>query len=165
MNRAKLGHSCILALAALTVASPAAAHGLLLSATGEQNAIVGRVSYSDGTPGAGEFIELRDLATSPPRSKSCTADAAGGFRFPAQAGHRYALVAHGEEGHSTEVRLTLAPGARGQSVGESRSIANGDELGGFRALLIIAALLATFVLVAGGRQIHDRRRSRYHKSN
>jgi len=165
MTPARLAHSCALALATLAIASPATAHGLLMSATGEQNGIVGRVSYSDGRPGVGEFVELRDLTTSPPHSQSSVADASGTFRFPAKEGHRYALIAHGEEGHSTEMRLTLSPGARSGTAEAPSSGAGTGEQRRFRALLIIAALLAIFALVAGRRQILDHRRSRAPKSH
>jgi hypothetical protein len=106
---------------ALTMAVPALAHGFLVSVRGEGSAITGRVYYSDGAPGAGEFVELRDLTDGAQTVRSGTTDTAGNFRFDGVAGHRYALIAHGEEGHTTEMEITLGAGERGRLVDAPRT--------------------------------------------
>lgn len=106
----------VLLLGALAAAAPAFAHGLLVSVRGEGSDIVGRVYYSDGTAGAGEFVELRDLTQPDSAAQSAAADARGAFRFPGVQGRLYAVVAHGEEGHTTEMQLTLVAGERGRLV-------------------------------------------------
>jgi hypothetical protein len=50
-----------------------------------------------------------------------TTDTAGNFRFDGVAGHRYALIAHGEEGHTTEMEITLGAGERGRLVDAPRT--------------------------------------------
>lgn len=101
---------------ALAASVPALAHGFLVSMRGEGTTISGRVYYSDGTPGAREFVELRDVTDASRPLQTGATDQAGAFRFTGVAGHRYALIAHGEEGHTTEMLLTLASGARGKLV-------------------------------------------------
>ena len=108
--------AAILLGGALTMAVPALAHGFLVSVRGEGTVISGRVYYSDGAPGAGEFVELRDLTDGAQPARSGTTDTAGTFRFDGVAGHRYALIAHGEEGHTTEMEITLRAGERGRLV-------------------------------------------------
>ena len=160
MISATLRQASLVALAALACSSSASAHGLLLSATGEPNAIVGRVSYSDGAPGAGEFVELRDLETpsAPPSTRA--ADRSGAFRFPATMGHRYALTAYGEEGHTTELRLTLAPGARGRMIDDPPSSADIIATGDAPAWMMVGGLIVILALIVGGWEILSRRRER-----
>lgn len=138
----------LLTLLALASAAPAFAHGLLVQVRGEASAVTGRVYYSDGAPGAGEFVELRDL-TEPARPVlSGATDPQGGFRFPGVPGHAYAVVVHGEEGHTTEMRLTLASGERGRLV-DTPTPASAE--GGFAwppAWMLIGALLLLSTLPA-----------------
>jgi len=105
-----------LAIAALALAAPASAHGLLVAVQSESNAVTGRVYYSDGRPGAREFVELRDLSAPASPALSASTDAEGRFRFAAAPGHRYTVIAHGEEGHKTELQLTVADGERGRLI-------------------------------------------------
>ena len=49
----------LLALPLLALAMPAWAHGLLVTAEAEAGRIEGRVYYSDGAPGVGEYVELK----------------------------------------------------------------------------------------------------------
>jgi hypothetical protein len=128
----------------LTGAAPALAHGLLVSVQGEGAAVTGRVYYSDGAPGAGEYVELRDLTAPAAQPLTAVTDAGGGFRFPGVAGRSYAVIAHGEEGHITEMQLTLAAGERGRLVdAEARA-----EGGAPPAWLVIGGLLALSTIPA-----------------
>lgn len=129
--------------AALIAATPAAAHGLLVTATAEGSVVVGRVYYSDGAPGVREFVELRDLTDPARAAASAQTDGRGAFRLPGTPGHAYAVIAHGEEGHTTEVRLTLAPGESARLAGEPE--APRDP---FPAWAVIGALLAASALAA-----------------
>ncbi len=100
----------------LLLAAPALAHGLLVKVRGEDNAISGTVYYSNGTPGAGEWVQLTDLThpTVPPQGINAGPD--GSFRFVGVPGRQYRVVVQGDEGHSVTSELTLAAGARGQFV-------------------------------------------------
>ena len=160
MTDAALRWAGTLALVTLALSSPASAHGLLLSATGEPNAIVGRVSYSDGAPGAGEFVELRDLEApaAPPTTQA--ADRTGAFRFPAAAGPRYALIAPGGEGHSTELHLTATPGARGRMVDGAAPGTGARALGNVPAWMMSGGLIATAALIVAAWSARRRRRVR-----
>lgn len=160
MIRIKLGYLCLLAPAAVCLSAQAAGHGLLVTATEDRGAIVRRVYYSDGTAGAGEFVELRDLGAPRSQPQSATTDNSGAFRFPALIGHRYALLAYGEEGHMTEVRLTLSTGARGRMVDNPEPGAKTAEEGLLPAWMMIGALLGISALLAAGRQALKRRASR-----
>ncbi len=139
----------LLVTIALAAAAPALAHGLLVQVRGEGSSVTGRVYYSDGAPGAGEFVELRDL-TEPARPVvSGATDAEGRFRFAGVPGRQYAVVAHGEEGHTTEMRLTLASGERGRLV--DAPAAESTEGGGFPwppAWMLIGGLLLLSTLPA-----------------
>ncbi len=111
------GRRALLALtAAMLLSGPALAHGFLVKLKAEGAAIVGQVYYTDGTAGAGEFVELRDLTDPRQPVRSGATDAGGGFRFDGAPGHRYALIAHGEEGHETEMQITLGSGENGRLV-------------------------------------------------
>ena len=137
----------LLALVAvlLAVGAPALAHGLLVQARADGGAIVGRVYYSDGTAGAGEFVQLRDLSEPSRPPVGASTDGQGGFRFVAATGHRYAVVAHGEEGHTTEVTLTAAAGERARLTEPSTPSAEADAP---PAWLIIGGLLLLSLPVA-----------------
>lgn len=94
---------------------PAFSHGLLVSVKVEAQAIVGKVYYSDGLLAAGEFVQLFDEDAPELLPREATTDDQGGFRFEdGVPGHRYRVVAHGEEGHHTEMLLTLKEGAKAQ---------------------------------------------------
>lgn len=109
-------HLLVVAALALLWASPAAAHGLLVSIRGEGRFVTGRVYYSDGTLGTGQYAELKDLSAPGAKPRSGKTDAHGGFRFEGVPGHRYRFLTEGEEGHQTEMLITLAAGARGKFI-------------------------------------------------
>lgn len=137
----------LLAIGALALlwASPAAAHGLLVSIRGDGRFVEGRVYYSDGTVGAGQYAELTDLSDPASKARSGTTDAKGDFRFEGVPGHRYRFLTQGEEGHKTEMLITLAPGAKGSFI--DRDAAKP----GFRAppaWLVIGGLLALLSIPA-----------------
>jgi len=136
-----------LAIGSLAVATPAWGHGLLVAVQSEANAVTGRVYYSDGTPGVGEFVELRDLSAPVTGTLSASTDAQGKFRFAAAPGHRYAVIAHGEEGHTTEMQITVADGKRGRLI--EKPSADGDQMPGLPpAWLVIGMALLVSAGVA-----------------
>lgn len=150
-----------LAIAALGLAAPAMAHGLLVTVQSEGNAVTGRVYYSNGAPGAREFVELRDLSASASPTLSTSSDAKGQFRFAAAPGHRYAVIAHGEEGHTTEMQVTVVDGQRGRLV--EGPDASGDGTSGtppawlvIGSVLLISAALALWLRMREGpdRRVH-----------
>jgi len=144
-----------LAIAALALAAPASAHGLLVAVQSESNAVTGRVYYSDGAPGAGEFVELRDLSAPASPTLSASTDGEGRFRFAGAPGHRYAVIAHGEEGHTTEMRVTVADGQRGRLT--EKPSADGDGMPGLPPAwlvigitLLVSAGFALWLRMRGG---------------
>lgn len=130
----------------LAAAAPAWAHGLLMTAEADGAAVTGRVYYSDGTSGAGQSIELRDLSQTDVRPVWINTDAKGTYRFAATPGHRYAVVAHGEEGHMTEIQLTVGSGENGRLVDQPD--VDGAALP--PAWAVIGGLLLLSVVVAIG---------------
>ncbi len=126
----KIAFKTILALMLAALAMPAWAHGLLISAEANGRAIEGRVYYSDGTPGAGEYVELKSDAGAENAAQTAVTDAEGGFRFTGTSGQSYRIVAHGEEGHTTELSIALEAGERGKLVerAPTGSQAEGDWL-------------------------------------
>lgn len=109
--------TAIAALVLWAASAPAAfAHGLLISVRGDGPAVTGRIYYSDGEPGAGEWVQLFDLTQPKVASLSMASGADGSFRFRGTEGHRYRVTATGDEGHVVDSEITLAPGARGRFV-------------------------------------------------
>lgn len=135
----------------MAIASPLLAHGLLVSVEADGNVINGKVYYSDGTPGAGEFIELRDLnraENGATQEQSTATDAGGKFSFTGILGHQYAVVAHGEEGHVTEMQITLASGESGRLI-DTPPASGGQEGPGLPpAWMIIGGLLLLSLIPA-----------------
>ena len=114
IGRGPLGFALMPVLILLAV--PACAHGLLVSIHGEGGIIFGKVFYSNGDIGAGQYDELTDLDRpgSTPQTGKTAAD--GSFRFEGIPGHHYRFMTEGEEGHTSEMRITLAEGAKGRFV-------------------------------------------------
>ena len=110
--RAMLAVGLIWALAA----APALAHGLLISVRGDGKSVSGTLYYSNGKPGAGEWVEMFDQAQPAAKPQAMATLADGSFRFQGIAGHSYRIVASGEEGHSVESRIVLGEQTRGQFV-------------------------------------------------
>lgn len=108
--------SCTLLVVALIASQAVLAHGLLVSVRGDDSSVSGRVYYSNGDPGAGEWVQLFDLVESatPPLGINTSSD--GSFRFPGVAGRRYRVSVTGEEGHAVDSEITLGPNARGRFV-------------------------------------------------
>lgn len=131
----------ILALAALlTPWSPlASAHGMDLQARPASTpagwVIEGLLSYSDQSPAEGNYIRIENLDDPQYPALALQTDAGGRFQLPALAGKRYRITAQGDEGHSTQVELLVAPPAESEA-----------EEGGWPIYLVIAAfLLASLV--------------------
>ena len=95
---------------------PLLAHGLLVSIHGDGRFISGKVYYSDGEIGAGQYAELTDLDAPGTKPQISKTDASGAFRFPGIPGHHYRFLTEGEEGHTTEMRIVLADGAKGNFI-------------------------------------------------
>ena len=122
------------------------AHGLLVSARTEGNAVVGTMYYSDGALAAGEFVELIDVDAPSEHKPGVTTSSDGTFRFEnAITGHRYRIIAHGEEGHETEMELVFAEGAKAKLNDPDGAPA---EESGPPAWLIIGGLLALSLIPA-----------------
>lgn len=128
------------------VAATASAHGLLISVRGDGSTVSGTVYYSNGTAGAGEWVEMYDLNRpgAPPLGTNAGPD--GGFRFPGLEGGRYRLLVSGEEGHSVESEITLTAGARGQFVDRDAPVEQGWTWP--PAWLVIGGLLLASVIPA-----------------
>jgi hypothetical protein len=127
----------LLAIALLT--APALAHGLLMKLSPEGGAVAGQLYYSNGTRAAGEWIEVTDLDEPAAQARTLQADGEGLFSFEGVRGHRYRVVALGEEGHTIEMEVTLAPGERAQLAEASGHEASDD---GYPAWAIIGGILA-----------------------
>ena len=97
-------------------AQSAIAHGLLISVRGDESSVSGRVYYSSGEPGAGEWVQLFDLTTPSAQPLGINADSEGNFRFVGSNGHRYRISVTGEEGHAVDSEITLSADARGRFV-------------------------------------------------
>jgi hypothetical protein len=147
----------LVVLVALLTAWPSSgfAHGLLLRLENTNTAVAGVAYYTNGAIAAGEYVELVDLDAPPGAVPVGTpTDAAGGFRFAARAGGRYRLLAHGDEGHVTELEFTL---------GEAKAprLVDGDEeSAGPPAWAVIGGVL---VLATGALLL--RRLSRYGRAS
>lgn len=93
--------------------SEAVAHAMNLQVAVERGGYLqGSLSYSDGTPAAGDYITVVNETDPTVTELGLQTDAGGQFRLTAVPGHRYRLTATGEEGHRirTEVTLPAAPG-------------------------------------------------------
>ena len=143
----------VFAAALLAGAAPASAHGLLMTANADGASVAGRVYYSDGTSGADQSVELRDLTQPGSKPLWINTDAQGAYRFAVTPGHRYAVVAHGEEGHTTEMQLTVGSGEHGRLVDQPTTSGAWPPpawavIGG---LLLISALAALVIRWRGRR--------------
>jgi hypothetical protein len=124
--------------------APVLAHGLLLRLENAESTVAGVAYYTNGAIAAGEYVELVDLDAPDAAPVGAPTDAAGGFRFAARAGGRYRLVAHGDEGHRTELEFTLGEARTPHLVDDDAEAAAGPPawavIGGV-LLLATAALL------------------------
>lgn len=110
----KFAQGVALVLSLICAAIPVHAHGLLMKLRAEGARVAGEVYYSNGTKASGEWVEVRSLTDHEAAPQTLQTDAEGRFSAPGIQGHRYLLVATGEEGHSIEMEIMLAPGARGK---------------------------------------------------
>lgn len=151
----KLAQGALLALTMMCAAMPAWAHGLLMKLRAEGAAVAGEVYYSNGTKAAGEWVEVKNLTDPSVATQTLQTDPEGRFHVPGSVGHRYLVVAIGEEGHSIEMEMTLAPGARGQLLEDGAPVeAPGED---YPAWAIIGGLM----LVSAGPALWlQRRRSK-----
>ena len=109
LGAGRRARACGAAIAVLSAALPmgAFAHGLLLRLENGPETVAGVAYYTNGAIAAGEYVELVDLDAPSAPPVGAPTDAAGRFGFDARAGGRYRLVAHGDEGHRTELEFTL----------------------------------------------------------
>lgn len=109
--------SRILLILVLLLPELAFAHGLKLSATTGNDAIVGEASFADGSPLVGVLVELRHVIDSSAATSVVTTrtDVDGRYAFPAprQAGE-YRIITHDGLGHRAEV--VLATGSRPSTI-------------------------------------------------
>ena len=136
----------LLAVIAWMTVLPASAHGLLARVRAEGNVIVGIVFYSSGDPAGGEWVQVFDK-TSGAKAAEFAADQDGAFRFEGVAGHEYLIEVHGDEGHSIELSMAIAQGARAKLVDAPAA----PEETGFLALpawAVLGAILALLSVVA-----------------
>lgn len=132
-------------------ASGALAHGLLVSVRGDGETVAGRVYYSNGEPGVGEWVEMQDLtdpAAAPVPGVSVGPD--GAFSFAGRPGHSYRVTVTGDEGHQVRSDITLAPDARGRFVEDAADAAVGEGgAGGLPpAWMLIGGLLMLSLIPA-----------------
>lgn len=101
----------------LVAAVPVAlAHGLLVSVRSDGTRITGTVYYSNGEPGAGEWVQLFDPAQPEIELASMAAGSDGSFEFHGVEGRHYRITVTGDEGHVVDSEITVAPEARGRFV-------------------------------------------------
>lgn len=132
------------------MAPVALAHGLLISVRGEGAQVTGKIYYSNGQAGAGEWVQLFDLTEPGAKPLAMASSPDGSFRFAGAAGHRYRVTASGDEGHVVDSEITLAPGARGRFV-ERQSDVAAIGGGGFKAppaWALLGGLLALSMIPA-----------------
>jgi len=108
------------------VATAASAHGLLVQLRSDGQSVSGTVYFSDGQPGAGEWVQMHDLTSPSAAVKSINAGPDGGFRFPASPGHRYRVSVSGDEGHTVDSEIVAEPAARGRFIERYTAVAATD---------------------------------------
>ncbi len=91
----------------MLLVAPAFAHGLMLSVTADGATARGTISYSDGTPAAGEWVQLFDLTRPDTPTQQTTTAVDGTFSLPGAAGREYRIVVMGQESHTLEKQLRL----------------------------------------------------------
>lgn len=141
----------------------ATAHGLLVSVRGDATSVSGRVYYSNGDPGAGEWVQLLDLTQpgEPPIAMNAGKD--GGFRFPAVDGRRYRISVTGEEGHTVDSEITTGIDARGRFVEREQAasgIAEKHALWPPPAWAVIGGILLLSLIPAAWLRLKSRRVTR-----
>lgn len=67
----------------------------------------GRLQYSDGSSAAQEFIRINNLTNAGYSPLVLQTDHDGNFRVAGMPGHRYAVTAEGEEGHSITIEAVV----------------------------------------------------------
>lgn len=137
----------LLAVIAWMTVLPASAHGLLARVRAEGNVIVGIVFYSSGDPAGGEWVQVFDKTKGGAKAAEFAAGPDGAFRFEGVAGHEYLIEVHGDEGHSIELSMAIAQGARAKLVDAPAA----PEETGFMALpawAVLGAILALLSVVA-----------------
>lgn len=136
MKRRRVALACLLSLAWPTVAG---AHDILLEVTPARNAwLEGSLRYSDDAPAAGNFVRIVDLSDARFSEIATTTNADGGFRVAGIPGHRYAVTAEGDEGHSVTVEVALSTAAGGAETSES----------GVPVYIVLAAILLLSLIPA-----------------
>lgn len=148
----------VLALLVGFVPAVAFAHGLLLRLENGDATVAGVAYYTNGAVAAGEYVELVDLDVPATASVGASTDAAGRFSFAGRAGGRYRLVAHGDEGHRTELEFTLGESRAPRLVDADAAAA--ESSGGPPAWAVLGGvlLLATVAVLV-------RRLSRYARAS
>jgi hypothetical protein len=107
--------------AALAATGPAFAHGLRLEVEAKGACLIGRVSYSDGWPGAQEVVRVAEVGAEGPE-QTVTADDQGRFAVAVAAGRAYQVTVSGDEEHT--VRRTVQAGPSAQPASTPCPVAN-----------------------------------------
>jgi hypothetical protein len=132
------------------------AHGLLARVRANGDSFVGTAYYSGGEVAAGEWVEIFDITDGSTKVAEFAADSAGNFRYSGAAGHRYRISVHGDEGHSIELEILFARGARADLV--ERGAVAPAGLPDIPAWAVVGGALMIASLVAAPYKLRPRRR-------
>jgi hypothetical protein len=145
----------ILVLAAC-IQSAAFAHGLLARVRANGDTLVGTAYYSSGEVAGGEWVEIFDITGDEVKVAGFAADADGNFLHAGAPGHRYRISVHGDEGHSIDLEISLARGARANLV--ERGAISPAGLPEIPAWAVVGGALLIASLVALPFKFRQRRR-------
>ncbi|MFV0476712.1 MAG: hypothetical protein ACK5ME_02625 [Parahaliea sp.] len=67
--------------------------------------LTGQLVYSDGAPADGNYIRVQNLSDSAFSTLALKTNKQGNFQLALTPGHRYAITADGDEGHSITVKI------------------------------------------------------------
>lgn len=148
----------VVTLCAMALAAEAGAHGLLLDAETDGQAITGRVYYTNGQIAVRESVALLDLSVAGSKSLPSRTDEDGRFSFSVTSTHRYRISAYGEEGHTVDVELEARASARPEFVETATTAKESSALPPAWAVIGLV-LLASLVPVAISRRRAGRRTS------
>jgi hypothetical protein len=95
-------------LLTLLIASGALAHGIVLEVgQRDEPVITGQVRYTDDSPVARTLIRIEDRTDGTLSTLLLRTDETGAFAAPGLAGHRYVVIADGDEGHRETQEIEL----------------------------------------------------------
>lgn len=148
----RLGSRTLLLVLLAVASTVAGAHGLDVVAQQQGAVVTGRALYSDGTPAANDFVQVRTAQGHPVISGLVGVD--GRFRFEVAAdGGPYRVVVEGEEGHRAQAEAARADASPASGGNDLRLVREDiaalrrqlwlhDVIGGIGYFLGVAGLLA-----------------------